>query len=178
MSREYYSLRLSVSFPASTIIPHPIECQSTIVIQPQPSIRSTTPQVQKIVSPTLTSSHPNHHHVFTNTHQSCPTSSSPHNPIPSSIHDNYPRHGRRRYWSTAQRPRPRVCSEAPESSICIHSGGKSPLTDNCLHRDAFQKREKANEDYAIKQREKEKLLELKRKLADQQQHLKKLEESM
>ena len=49
---------------------------------------------------------------------------------------------------------------------------------NPLHRDAFQKREKANEDYAIKQREKEKLLELKKKLADQQQHLKKLEESM
>jgi hypothetical protein len=45
-------------------------------------------------------------------------------------------------------------------------------------RDAFQKREKANEDYAIKQREKEKLLELKKKLSDQQQHLKKLEESM
>jgi len=44
--------------------------------------------------------------------------------------------------------------------------------------DAFQKREKANEDYAIKQREKEKLLELKKKLADQQQHLKKLEESI
>jgi ATPase inhibitor, mitochondrial len=52
------------------------------------------------------------------------------------------------------------------------------LTDNYLQRDAFQKREKANEDYAIKQREKEKLLELKKKLADQQQHLKKLEDSM
>lgn len=52
------------------------------------------------------------------------------------------------------------------------------LTGNYLHRDAFQKREKANEDYAIKQREKEKLLELKKKLADQQQHLKKLEDSM
>ncbi|KAH7035256.1 mitochondrial ATPase inhibitor, IATP-domain-containing protein [Microdochium trichocladiopsis] len=40
--------------------------------------------------------------------------------------------------------------------------------------DAFQKREKANEDYAIRQREKEKLLELKKKLAEQQAHLKKL----
>ncbi|KAI0125715.1 mitochondrial ATPase inhibitor, IATP-domain-containing protein [Xylariales sp. AK1849] len=40
--------------------------------------------------------------------------------------------------------------------------------------DAFQKREKANEDYAIKQREKEKLLELKKKLAEQQNHLKQL----
>jgi Mitochondrial ATPase inhibitor, IATP len=55
---------------------------------------------------------------------------------------------------------------------------RSSLMNNCLPRDAFQKREKANEDYAIKQREKEKLLELKKKLADQQQHLKKLEESM
>ncbi|KAK9775801.1 putative ATP synthase F1 subunit epsilon [Seiridium cardinale] len=40
--------------------------------------------------------------------------------------------------------------------------------------DAFQKREKANEDYAIRQREKEKLLELKKKLAEQQAHLTKL----
>lgn len=42
--------------------------------------------------------------------------------------------------------------------------------------DAFQKREKANEDYAIRQREKEKLLELKRKLAEQQAHLQRLSE--
>ncbi|KAK7741233.1 ATPase inhibitor [Diaporthe eres] len=40
--------------------------------------------------------------------------------------------------------------------------------------DAFQKREKANEDYAIRLREKEKLLELKKKLAEQQAHLKQL----
>jgi len=40
--------------------------------------------------------------------------------------------------------------------------------------DAFQKRERANEDYAIKQREKEKLLDLKKKLAEQQAHLKQL----
>ncbi|KAK7745036.1 ATPase inhibitor [Cytospora paraplurivora] len=40
--------------------------------------------------------------------------------------------------------------------------------------DAFQKREKANEDYTIRQREKEKLLELKKKLAEQQAHLKQL----
>jgi hypothetical protein len=46
------------------------------------------------------------------------------------------------------------------------------------YRDAFSKREKANEDYAIREREKEKLLELKKKLAEQQEHLKKLEEHM
>ncbi|KAK2072702.1 hypothetical protein P8C59_007040 [Phyllachora maydis] len=40
--------------------------------------------------------------------------------------------------------------------------------------DAFQRREKANEDFAIKQREKEKLLELKKKLSEQQAHLQKL----
>ncbi|RYP54329.1 hypothetical protein DL768_000903 [Monosporascus sp. mg162] len=40
--------------------------------------------------------------------------------------------------------------------------------------DAFQKRERANEDYAIRQREREKLLELKKKLAEQQGHLQKL----
>jgi len=42
--------------------------------------------------------------------------------------------------------------------------------------DAFTKREKANEDYAIRMREKEKLMDLKKKLAEQHEHLKKLEE--
>ncbi|KAL0939047.1 mitochondrial ATPase [Colletotrichum truncatum] len=40
--------------------------------------------------------------------------------------------------------------------------------------DAFQRREKASEDLAIRQREKEKLLELKKKLAEQQAHLQQL----
>ncbi|KAH8676047.1 mitochondrial ATPase inhibitor, IATP-domain-containing protein [Xylariales sp. PMI_506] len=40
--------------------------------------------------------------------------------------------------------------------------------------DAFQRREKASEDYAIRAREKEKLLELKKKLAEQKEHLDKL----
>ncbi|KAK1460667.1 hypothetical protein CCUS01_08772 [Colletotrichum cuscutae] len=44
--------------------------------------------------------------------------------------------------------------------------------------DAFQKREKANEDYAIRQREKEKLLELKKKLSEQQAHLQQLSDHM
>ncbi|PSS27991.1 hypothetical protein M430DRAFT_38691 [Amorphotheca resinae ATCC 22711] len=42
--------------------------------------------------------------------------------------------------------------------------------------DAFSKREKANEDYNIRVREQEKLLELKKKLAEQHQHLKQLED--
>ncbi|TVY59191.1 ATPase inhibitor [Lachnellula suecica] len=42
--------------------------------------------------------------------------------------------------------------------------------------DAFTKREKANEDYAIRMREKEKLLELRKKISEQHDHLKKLEE--
>ncbi|KAL7629247.1 ATPase inhibitor [Parahypoxylon ruwenzoriense] len=40
--------------------------------------------------------------------------------------------------------------------------------------DAFHKREKANEDYAIRQREKEKLLELRKKLREQQEHIQQL----
>ena len=47
-----------------------------------------------------------------------------------------------------------------------------------MHSDAFQKRERANEDYVIRQREKEKLLDLKKKLAEQQAHLKQLSEHM
>ncbi|OAF58536.1 hypothetical protein VC83_05171 [Pseudogymnoascus destructans] len=44
--------------------------------------------------------------------------------------------------------------------------------------DAFQKREKAQEDYAIRQREKEKLLELKKRLEKSQDHIKKLEQDI
>ncbi|KAL1844263.1 hypothetical protein VTJ49DRAFT_2320 [Mycothermus thermophilus] len=40
--------------------------------------------------------------------------------------------------------------------------------------DAFQRRERAQEDYAIRQREKEKLKELKKKIQEQQAHLKQL----
>ncbi|KAF4123544.1 ATPase inhibitor, mitochondrial [Geosmithia morbida] len=40
--------------------------------------------------------------------------------------------------------------------------------------DAFQRREKANEDYTIRMREREKLLELKKKLTEQQEHLNRL----
>ncbi|KAL1894431.1 ATPase inhibitor [Sporothrix stenoceras] len=40
--------------------------------------------------------------------------------------------------------------------------------------DAFTKREKAAEDYAIRQREKEKLMQLKQKLKEQQAHLEQL----
>lgn len=49
---------------------------------------------------------------------------------------------------------------------------------SCLCSDAFQRRERASEDYAIRQREKEKLLELKKKLTEQQQHLERLSQHM
>ncbi|KAK4230621.1 mitochondrial ATPase inhibitor, IATP-domain-containing protein [Podospora fimiseda] len=42
--------------------------------------------------------------------------------------------------------------------------------------DAFQRRERAQEDYAIRQREKEKLLALKAKLREQQAHLQQLQD--
>lgn len=44
--------------------------------------------------------------------------------------------------------------------------------------DAFQKREKAAEDYAIRQREKEKLQDLKKRLEASHDHIKKLEQDM
>ncbi|KAI0483114.1 mitochondrial ATPase inhibitor, IATP-domain-containing protein [Xylariaceae sp. FL0804] len=40
--------------------------------------------------------------------------------------------------------------------------------------DAFQKREMANENYVVQQREREKLLELKKKLAEQQAHIQRM----
>lgn len=49
---------------------------------------------------------------------------------------------------------------------------------NVLYSDAFQKREQASENYAIRQREKEKLLELKKKVAEQREHLDRLSEHM
>ena len=44
--------------------------------------------------------------------------------------------------------------------------------------DAFQRRERAQEELAIRQREKEKLLALKKKLEEQQAHLKQLADHM
>ncbi|PNH31948.1 hypothetical protein VD0004_g5103 [Verticillium dahliae] len=44
--------------------------------------------------------------------------------------------------------------------------------------DAFQQREKAAEDYAIRQREKEKLQEMKQKIKEQQAHLQQLADHM
>ncbi|KAL2180439.1 mitochondrial ATPase inhibitor, IATP-domain-containing protein [Thermothelomyces heterothallicus CBS 202.75] len=55
---------------------------------------------------------------------------------------------------------------------CAGETGAPPKTGG--QGDAFQKRERATEDYAIRQREKEKLKELKKKLAEQQAHLQKL----
>jgi len=40
--------------------------------------------------------------------------------------------------------------------------------------DSFSKREKANEDYYVRQKEKEKLMSLKAKLGEQQKHLEEL----
>ncbi|KAJ2974769.1 hypothetical protein NUW58_g8550 [Xylaria curta] len=40
--------------------------------------------------------------------------------------------------------------------------------------DAFQRREKANEDFAIRRREKDKLMELRKKIHEQKDHLQKL----
>ncbi|KAH8586319.1 mitochondrial ATPase inhibitor, IATP-domain-containing protein [Bisporella sp. PMI_857] len=56
------------------------------------------------------------------------------------------------------------------------AGGDTGAPRSTGSGDAFTKREKANEDYAIRQREKEKLLELKKQLAKQHEHLKKLED--
>jgi len=65
--------------------------------------------------------------------------------------------------------------------LCIAqplSGYQSADKNFSLHSDAFQRREKAQEDYAIRKREKEKLVELKKKLAEQQVHLQQLSDHM
>lgn len=52
------------------------------------------------------------------------------------------------------------------------------LTEMIGYSDAFQRRERASEDMAIRLREKEKLLELRKKLTEQQQHLQRLSDHM
>lgn len=78
------------------------------------------------------------------------------------------------------RPSPKTAGKDSRSRLCklkflVHwlTGG-----DWFLYSDAFQRRERANEDWAIRQREKERLLELKKKLAEQQQHLQRLSDHM
>ncbi|KAI1661512.1 hypothetical protein F4813DRAFT_386041 [Daldinia decipiens] len=63
------------------------------------------------------------------------------------------------------------CPEMPASPSSLEHRESPPGSRGS---DAFQKREKANEDYSIRQREKEKLLELRKKLREQQDHLQKL----
>ncbi|TVY24879.1 ATPase inhibitor, mitochondrial [Lachnellula hyalina] len=70
--------------------------------------------------------------------------------------------------------RPAVRSFSTTSSAM--AGGDTGAPRSTAQGDAFTKREKANEDYAIRMREKEKLLELRKKIAEQHDHLKKLEE--
>ncbi|ROW01741.1 hypothetical protein VSDG_02080 [Cytospora chrysosperma] len=75
--------------------------------------------------------------------------------------------------SLTQLNRP-ATSRAFSVSTRVMAAGDTGAPPKTGQADAFQKREKANEDYAIRMREKEKLLELKKKLAEQQAHLKQL----
>ncbi|KAL2154766.1 hypothetical protein VTH82DRAFT_3442 [Thermothelomyces myriococcoides] len=76
--------------------------------------------------------------------------------------------------SVTKLARPALLSRTFSTTVRVCSGetGAPPKTGG--QGDAFQKRERASEDYAIRQREKEKLKELKKKLAEQQAHLQKL----
>lgn len=68
--------------------------------------------------------------------------------------------------------RPVRCFSTTARVMTEGSTGAPPKTGGTG--DAFQRREKANEDYTIRQREKEKLLDLKKKLREQQGHLERL----
>jgi len=72
--------------------------------------------------------------------------------------------------------RPAVRSFTTTSRAMAGGDTGAPRSTGQAQGDAFTKREKANEDYAIRMREKEKLLELRKKIAEQHDHLKKLEE--
>ncbi|RDL36753.1 Uncharacterized protein BP5553_06105 [Venustampulla echinocandica] len=78
----------------------------------------------------------------------------------------------------AARPALRLQSRAAFTTTARSMAGETgaPRPTGQLHGDAFTKREKANEDFTIREREKEKLLELRKRLAEQHDHLKKLEE--
>ncbi|PSS03604.1 hypothetical protein BD289DRAFT_155555 [Coniella lustricola] len=77
------------------------------------------------------------------------------------------------FWGEAPKSCCKLLASRPSRRVlCLNLQQSAPVSYTT---DAFQKREKANEDYAIRLREKEKLLELKKKLAEQQKHLKQLE---
>ncbi|TLD26934.1 hypothetical protein PspLS_04829 [Pyricularia sp. CBS 133598] len=83
----------------------------------------------------------------------------------------------RQSFTKVARPAVRLSNTRALSTSAIRMAegdlGSTPKTGGG---DAFQKRERAQEDYAIRQREKEKLIELRKKLAEQQAHLNKLAE--
>ncbi|OBT72256.1 hypothetical protein VF21_08171 [Pseudogymnoascus sp. 05NY08] len=74
----------------------------------------------------------------------------------------------------ATRPATRAFATTARAMAAGDTGAVRPSGQT----DAFQKREKAQEDYAIRQREKEKLLELKKRLEKSQDHIKKLEQDI
>ncbi len=99
--------------------------------------------------------------------------------------DNYESNGRRDGSSKEHRCFSRVRISLPSTLLSIRSRINSMIEKGGManqwmghNSDAFTKREKANEDYTIRQREKEKLAELRKKIAEQQEHLKKLENHM
>ncbi|CAD6503848.1 BgTH12-05593 [Blumeria graminis f. sp. triticale] len=54
----------------------------------------------------------------------------------------------------------------------------SPKVGGSASADAFTQREKSNEDFHIRSREREKLLELKKRISEQHDHLRRLEEHL
>ncbi|KAG9245832.1 mitochondrial ATPase inhibitor, IATP-domain-containing protein [Calycina marina] len=72
--------------------------------------------------------------------------------------------------------RPAFRSFATTSRVMAGADSGAPMGGSSAQGDAFHKREKANEDYAIRMREKEKLQELKKEMAKQHEALKKLED--
>ncbi|PKS06664.1 hypothetical protein jhhlp_007414 [Lomentospora prolificans] len=67
---------------------------------------------------------------------------------------------------------PRAAFSTTTRAMTEGATGAPPKTGGAG--DAFQRRERASEDYAIRQREKEKLMELRKKLDEQQAHIKQL----
>merc|ERR1711964_831916 len=117
-----------------------------------PPSNKTNPSVQWYKSeaypPQLNQPSNFNNHVSTSSFQSCSPSSSFIPPIPSCLFNHPSSHGRRRHWSSTKHWFRRRIHQAREGQ----RGLCHPL------------------------REKEKLMELKKKLAEQHEHLKKLED--
>ena len=110
---------------------------------------------------------PNHH---PNPQTKHPQRSKPNKP---NNHHHRPHNGRRRHWGPQVRGLCSIVNILSPEAIRITLPNRTSIANGFFDafRDAFSKREQADENLYVRQKEQEKLQELKKKIEDHKKHL-------